>query len=102
MTRNEGCLTSGLSGVCKLAGFRGRSAMTWYLGNTLTLYSCRCYYLPRVFKLPLSCFQGRGAMQRKFRLALVGAGLITESAHLPAALASDAVSVAAIVDPVTE
>ena len=41
-------------------------------------------------------------MQQKFRLAIVGAGLITENAHLPAALASEAVVVAAIVDPAIE
>jgi predicted dehydrogenase len=41
-------------------------------------------------------------MQQKFRLAIVGAGLITENAHLPAALASEAVAVAAIVDPAIE
>src|SRR5579859_3161548 len=41
-------------------------------------------------------------MPDKFRLALVGAGLISESSHLPAALASARVRVEAIVDPVTE
>ena len=39
-------------------------------------------------------------MQRKFRLALIGAGMITESSHLPAALALSDIEVAAIVDPV--
>jgi predicted dehydrogenase len=43
--------------------------------------------------------QGR---ERPFRLALVGAGLITEGGHLPAALACPEIEVAAIVDPVTE
>ncbi len=38
-------------------------------------------------------------MEPKFRLALVGAGLITENSHLPAALASPAIQVQAIVDP---
>ncbi len=38
----------------------------------------------------------------KFRLGLVGAGLITQGAHLPAALASTTVEVAAIVDPAVE
>src|ERR1044071_4441423 len=38
----------------------------------------------------------------KFRLGLVGAGLITQGSHLPAALASNAVEVAAIVDPTVE
>jgi predicted dehydrogenase len=37
-----------------------------------------------------------------FRLALIGAGLITQESHLPAALASPAVEVTAIVDPVVK
>jgi len=41
-------------------------------------------------------------MSPPFRLALVGAGLITQQSHLPAALASPMVEVSAIVDPVTE
>lgn len=36
------------------------------------------------------------------RLALIGGGLITESAHLPAALACEGVEVTALVDPVLE
>ncbi len=39
-------------------------------------------------------------MPRELRLALIGAGQITEGSHLPAALASTKVRVAAIVDPV--
>ena len=38
-------------------------------------------------------------MKTPFRLALVGAGKITQSSHLPAALAIDGVRVEAIVDP---
>ncbi len=38
----------------------------------------------------------------RFRLGLVGAGLITQGSHLPAALASTMVEVAAIVDPAVE
>jgi predicted dehydrogenase len=38
-------------------------------------------------------------MPDRFRLALIGAGMITQGSHLPAALASDKVQVAAIVDP---
>jgi len=41
-------------------------------------------------------------VEEPFRLALIGAGLITEGGHLPAALACPAITVAAIVDPVTE
>ena len=41
-------------------------------------------------------------MSTPFRLALVGAGMITQQSHLPAALASAMVEVAAIVDPVAE
>src|SRR5689334_8590718 len=41
-------------------------------------------------------------MPLEFRLALVGAGSIAESSHLPAALASTRVSVEVIVDPVVE
>jgi predicted dehydrogenase len=37
---------------------------------------------------------------RPFRLALVGAGLITQQAHLPAAMTSSQVEVAAVIDPV--
>lgn len=40
--------------------------------------------------------------QPPFRLALVGAGMITRQSHLPAALASRLAEVAAIVDPVEE
>jgi len=39
-------------------------------------------------------------MGDRFRLALVGAGMITQQSHLPAALASPLAEVAAIVDPV--
>ena len=39
-------------------------------------------------------------MSQKFRLALVGAGMITQGSHLPAALANPAIEVTAIVDPV--
>lgn len=39
---------------------------------------------------------------RKFRLGIVGAGKITASAHLPAALSSPLVVVSALVDPVVE
>ncbi|MBV8380371.1 MAG: Gfo/Idh/MocA family oxidoreductase [Paucibacter sp.] len=38
-------------------------------------------------------------VDRPFRLALVGAGLIAQQAHLPAALASSQVEVVALVDP---
>jgi predicted dehydrogenase len=38
-------------------------------------------------------------MPKPFRLALVGAGMVTRSSHLPAALASEKVQVAAIVEP---
>lgn len=41
-------------------------------------------------------------MDQPFRLALVGAGLIVQNSHLPAALACPEVEVAAIVDPVKE
>jgi predicted dehydrogenase len=41
-------------------------------------------------------------MNNKFRLALVGAGMITQQSHLPAALASPLVDVAALVDPVAD
>ena len=41
-------------------------------------------------------------MSNPFRLALVGAGMITQGSHLPAALASPMVEVAAIVDPALE
>lgn len=41
-------------------------------------------------------------MSQPFRLAIVGAGMITRQSHLPAALASTAVEVAALVDPVSE
>ena len=37
-----------------------------------------------------------------FRLALVGAGRITQESHLPAALASSMIEVVAIVDPVID
>jgi predicted dehydrogenase len=39
-------------------------------------------------------------MSNAFRLALVGAGMITQQSHLPAALASPRAEIAAIVDPV--
>jgi len=38
-------------------------------------------------------------MPQPFRLALVGAGMVTRSSHLPAALASDKVQVVALVEP---
>lgn len=41
-----------------------------------------------------------GCMTNKLRLALVGGGLITQSAHLPSALGCSAVEVVALVDPV--
>jgi predicted dehydrogenase len=41
-------------------------------------------------------------MPRPFRLALVGAGMITQSSHLPAALASPLVHVEAIIDPAVD
>ena len=41
-------------------------------------------------------------MIKLFRLALVGAGMITQGSHLPAALASSKVKVVAIVDPVQD
>jgi predicted dehydrogenase len=41
-------------------------------------------------------------MSSKIRLALVGGGLITESAHLPAALACPDAELAALVDPVLD
>ena len=41
-------------------------------------------------------------MPQSFRLALVGAGMVTRGSHLPAALASDKVQVAAIVDPIRQ
>lgn len=41
-------------------------------------------------------------MQDQFRLALIGAGMITQGSHLPAALESHRIRVAAIVDPVAE
>jgi len=41
-------------------------------------------------------------LQPAFRLALIGAGLITESAHLPAALSCPGVEVVAIIDPSIE
>ena len=41
-------------------------------------------------------------MPKRFRLALVGAGMVTRSSHLPAALASDKVQVVAIVDPMRQ
>ena len=40
-------------------------------------------------------------MPQQFRLAIIGAGLISESSHVPAALASMDISLDAIVDPVT-
>ena len=39
---------------------------------------------------------------KTFRLAIVGAGMITRASHLPAALASPLAEVVAIVDPVVE
>lgn len=41
-------------------------------------------------------------MSRKVRVALIGGGMITESAHLPAAMACSDVTVAALVDPVLD
>ncbi len=41
-------------------------------------------------------------MSNPFRLALIGAGMITQQSHLPAALASPRAEVMAIVDPVVE
>jgi len=41
-------------------------------------------------------------MPQPFRVALVGAGLVTRHSHLPAALASDKVQVVAIVDPMRQ
>ena len=41
-------------------------------------------------------------MLNPFRLALVGAGMITRQSHLPEALASPMAEIAAIVDPVLE
>src|SRR5712691_7452301 len=41
-------------------------------------------------------------MPQPFRLALVGAGMVTRSSHLPAALASDKVQVVAIVEPMRQ
>jgi predicted dehydrogenase len=41
-------------------------------------------------------------MSKPFRIALVGAGRVTWSSHLPAALASDKVQVVAIVDPMRQ
>jgi predicted dehydrogenase len=41
-------------------------------------------------------------MSKPFRLALVGAGMITRQSHLPAALASTQVEVTALVDPVAQ
>lgn len=48
---------------------------------------------------PVNVTQISMAQPQAFRLALVGAGLITQQAHLPAALASSRVEVTAIVDP---
>ena len=41
-------------------------------------------------------------MSQPFRLALVGAGMVTQSSHLPAALASDKVQVVALVEPMRQ
>ena len=41
-------------------------------------------------------------MPQPFRLALVGAGMVTRSSHLPAALASDKVQVVALVEPMRQ
>jgi predicted dehydrogenase len=41
-------------------------------------------------------------MPQPFRLALVGAGMVTRNSHLPAALASDKIQVVAIVDPMRQ
>src|SRR5882762_7148563 len=41
-------------------------------------------------------------MSKPFRLALVGAGMITQGSHLPAALSSPMVAVTSIVDPAVE
>ena len=42
---------------------------------------------------------GTGIMKDNFRIAIVGAGMISRGAHLPAALALEGVDVCAIVDP---
>jgi predicted dehydrogenase len=41
-------------------------------------------------------------MPKLFRLALVGAGMVTRGSHLPAALASEKLQVVALVDPMTQ
>ena len=41
-------------------------------------------------------------MPQPFRLALVGAGMVTRSSHLPAALTSDKVQVVALVEPMRQ
>ena len=41
-------------------------------------------------------------MPQPFRLALVGAGMVTRSSHLPAALASDKVQVVALIEPMRQ
>src|SRR5438045_6853453 len=41
-------------------------------------------------------------MADKFRIGIIGAGMITQGSHLPAALASEKVVVTALVDPVVE
>jgi len=41
-------------------------------------------------------------MTQRFRLAIIGTGLITQGSHLPAALSSDRVEVAALVDSVAD
>lgn len=57
-----------------------------------------------VARLPLACprLEKRSRMERRLRLALIGGGLITESAHLPSALACDAFEIVALVDPVQQ
>jgi len=44
----------------------------------------------------------RAGMSQPFRLAIVGAGMITRESHLPSALASTLVEVTALVDPVAQ
>ena len=42
----------------------------------------------------------RGSASSRFKLAIIGAGLITRSAHLPTALSLPEIEVVALVDPV--
>lgn len=43
-----------------------------------------------------------GLPTHRFRLGIIGTGLITQQSHLPAALASSEIEVAALIDPVIE